>query len=115
VNAVADVFNESLARAIDEEAMRLCVRLTDLGLLGDGAWGHIVLSPEGMPFEWWVQVVDGGETRLYSPVGAAGILVTRMRGDGRREEARLDGNGVPIEWRVSDLRPGRGPRGSELN
>jgi hypothetical protein len=115
VNAIADVFNESLAEAIVDEATRLGQKLTDLGILGDGAQGDVVLSPEGKPFEWWVQVVDGGEARLYSWVGVDGVLVTRMREDGRREHATLDEHGMPIEWRVGDKRPGLGPRGSELN
>jgi len=115
VNAIADVFNESLAEAITDEANRLRKKLTDLGILGDWVQGDVVLSPEGKPFEWWVQVVDGGEARLYSWVGVDGVLVTRMREDGRREHATLDERGMPLEWRVGDRRPGRGPRGSELN
>jgi hypothetical protein len=115
VNAIADVFNESLAEAITDEANRLRQKLTDLGILGDGAQGDDVLSPEGTPFEWWVQVVDGGEARLYSWVGVDGVLVTRMREDARPEHATLDEHGMPIEWRVGDKRPGLGPRGSELN
>ena len=115
MNAIADVFNESLAEAIVDEATRLGQKLTDLGILGDGAQGDVVLSPEGKPFEWWVQVVDGGEPRLYSWVGVDGVLVTRMREDGRREQTTLDERGMPIEWRVGDKRPGLGPRGSELN
>ncbi len=113
VNAIADVFNESLGEAIVDEATRLGQKLTDLGILGDGAQGDVVLSPEGKPFEWWVQVVDGGEVRLYSWAGVDGVLVTRMREDGRRELATLDEHGMPIEWRVGDKRPGRGPRGTE--
>jgi hypothetical protein len=115
VNAIADVFNESLAEAIVDEATRLGQKLTDLGILGDGAQGDVVLSPEGKPFEWWVQVVDGGEPRLYSWVGVDGVLVTRMREDGRHEQTTLDDHGMPVEWRVGDKRPGLGPRGSELN
>jgi hypothetical protein len=115
VNAIADVFNESLAEAIVDEATRLGQKLTDLGILGDGAQGDVVLSPEGKPFEWWVQVVDGGEPRLYSWVGVDGVLVTRVREDGHREQTTLDEHGMPVEWRVGDKRPGLGPRGSELN
>ena len=115
VNAIAGVFNESLAEAIEDEAMRLGQKLTDLGILGDGAQGDVVLSPDGKPFEWSLQVVDGGEPRLYSWVGVDGVLVTRMREDARRENATLDEHGMPIEWRVGDKRPGLGPRGSELN
>jgi hypothetical protein len=29
-----------------------------------GAQGDVVLSPGGKPFQWGVQVVDGGEARL---------------------------------------------------
>jgi hypothetical protein len=115
VNAIADVFNESLAEAIVDEATRLRQKLTDLGILGDGAQGDVVLSPGGKPFEWWVQVVDGGEARVHSWVGVDGVLVTRVREDGRREQTTLDEHGMPIEWRVGDKRPGLGPRGSELN
>ena len=115
MNAIAGVFNEALAEAIVDEATRLGQKLTDLGILGDGAQGDVVLSPEGKPFEWWVQVVDGGEPRLYSWVGVDGVLVTRMREDARREHATLDEHGMPIEWRVGDKRPGLGPRGAELN
>ena len=115
LNAIADIFNESLAEAIADEAMRLRQKLTDLGILGDGAQGDVVLSPEGTPFEWVVQVVDGGEARLYSWVGVDGVLVTRTREDDRCEFATLDEHGMPIEWRVGDKRPGLGPRDSELN
>ena len=115
VNAIADVFNEALAEAIVDEATRLGQKLTDLRILGNGAQGDVVLSPEGKPFEWWVQVVDGGEPRLYSWVGVDGVLVTRMRENARLEHATLDEHGMPIEWRVGDKRPGLGPRGSELN
>jgi hypothetical protein len=115
VNAIADVFNESLAEAITDEANRLRQKLTDLGILGNGVQGDVVLSPEGTPLEWWVRVVDGGEARLFSWVGVDGVLVTRMREDGRREQATLDEHGMPLEWRVGDKRPGLGPRGSELN
>jgi hypothetical protein len=116
MNAVADIFNESLAEAIEDEAMRLGQKLTDLGILGEGAQGDVVLSPEGKPFEWWVQVVDGGEARLYSWVGVDGVLVTRMREDARREQATLDEHGMPIEWRVGDERslPGALRLGTEL-
>ena len=102
VNAIATIFNESLAEAIEDEAGRLSQKLTDLGILRDGVQGDLVLSPEGMPFDWWVQVVDGGEARLYSWVGVDGVLVTRMRENGRSEQATLDERGVPIEWRVGD-------------
>ena len=115
MNAVAAIFYESLAEAIEDEAMRLRQKLTDLGILGDGAQGDVVLSPEGKPFEWSLQVVDGGEARLYSWDGVDGVLVTRMREDGRREHATLDEHGMPIEWRVGEKRPGLGPRGSETN
>jgi hypothetical protein len=115
VNAIADVFNESLAEAITDEANRLRQKLTDLGILGNGVQGDLVLSPEGTPFEWCVQVVNAGEPRLYSWVGVDGVLVTRMREDARSEHATLDAHGLPIEWRVGDSRPGRAPRGSGLN
>ena len=115
VNAIADVFNESLAEAIVDEATRLRQKLTDLGILGGGVQGDVVLSPEGTPFEWSVQVVNGGEPRLYSWVGVDGVLVTTMREDGRREQTTLDEHGMPIEWRVGDRRPGLGPRGSETD
>ena len=117
VNAIADVFNEALAEAIVDEATRLGQKLTDLGILGDGAQGDVVLSPEGKPFEWWVQreLSMAATARLYSWVGVDGVLVTRMREDARREHATLDEHGMPIEWRVGDKRPGLGPRGSELN
>ena len=115
VNAIADVFNESLAEAIVDEATRLGQKLTDLGILGDGAQGDVVLSPGGKPFQWGVQVVDGGEPRLYSWVGVDGVLVTRVREDGHREQTTLDEHGMPVEWRVGDKRPGLGPRGSETD
>ena len=114
VNAIAAIFNESLAEAIEDEAGRLSQKLTDLGILRDGVHGDLVLLPDGMPLDWWVQVVDGGEARLYSWVGVDGVLVTRMREDGRREQATLDEHGVPIEWRVGDG-PAEGSRlGTEL-
>ena len=117
VNAIADVFNEALAEAIVDEATRLGQKLTDLRILGNGAQGDVVLSPEGKPFEWWVQreLSMAATARLYSWVGVDGVLVTRMREDARREHATLDEHGMPIEWRVGDKRPGLGPRGSELN
>src|SRR5690242_15213522 len=103
-SAVADIFNEALAEAIMDEAMRLGQRLTDLGILGEGVQSDVVLSPDGMPFEWWVEVVDGGEVRLYSWGGLDGVLVTRMGQNGRPEHATLDEHGVPIDWRVGNKR-----------
>jgi hypothetical protein len=115
MNAVADIFNESLAETIEDEAMRLRQKLTDMGILGNRVQGDVFLSRDGMPFEWWVQVLDGGEARLYSWDGVDGVLVTRMREDGRREQALLDEHGMPLEWHVGDERPRRGPCGSEWN
>src|SRR6476660_1926813 len=106
VNAIADVFNESLAEAIVDEATRLGQKLTYLGILGDGAQGDVVLSPEGKPFEWWVQVVDGGEARLYSWVGVDGVLVTRMREDGRRLSPTRHSIGIPCSSSVACSRLG---------
>ena len=66
MNAVADIFNESLAEAIEDEAMRLRQKLTDIGILGNRVQGDVFLSRGRMPFEWWVRRLSMAARRGFT-------------------------------------------------